>query len=136
VLVISTGAKGRAELTGLLVEASTRIAAAILAFMMDRVLTNVLLAVLIAAWAIVSGLAEIYTAVTLRRELSREWPLPTIGIVSVVLGVFLMARASAGAPALPWLMSFYWIVSGWSLLALTARLEQLARDVGHRSLGA
>ena len=66
---------------------------------------------LIAAWAVLTGILEIVTAIDLRKVIENEWLLGLSGLASVVFGVILAIRPGAGALALIWLIGGYAIVS-------------------------
>ena len=134
-LTIAAGARGVPGFASLLFEALVRIGAALAVFVAFPVMTDVSLAIVIAAWAILSGLAEITAAVTLRRELSGEWPLPTAGVLSVGLGMVMMLRAQTGAVGVAWLIGLYAIVVGCALIALALRLRQVAHELASARLG-
>jgi uncharacterized membrane protein HdeD (DUF308 family) len=84
-----------------------------------------------AGWAVLTGVAEITVAGVLRRELAGEWPLPTAGIFSVLVGVLvlLLAPATIGVPGLKWIVGPYAIILGAAQLALARRLRQLAQEI-------
>jgi uncharacterized membrane protein HdeD (DUF308 family) len=105
------------------------------AFVAFPVMSDVSLAILIASWAILSGVAEIIGAVALRRELSGEWPLPTAGVLSVGLGLSMMLRADTGAVADAWLIGLYGIVVGCALIALAVRIRQIAHEIANARPG-
>lgn len=84
-------------------------------------LTAVLLLILIATWAIVTGLFEMYLALRLRDELRDEWLLALAGFISVVLGVGLLAIPGAGLLAMVWLVGGYAILFAIAMLALAVR---------------
>ena len=65
-------------------------------------LTGLALLYLIAAWAIVRGVFEIIAAFHLRKEIDNEWLLGLSGLLSLALGVVLMAAPGAGALAVLW----------------------------------
>jgi uncharacterized membrane protein HdeD (DUF308 family) len=88
--------------------------------------TAVALVLLIGAWAIVTGVAEIVAAYTLRRVITREWLLALSGVLSVAFGVLLVASPGSGALALLWLIGFYAILAGITYLAAGLRLRGLA----------
>ncbi len=94
-------------------------------------LTALALLYLIAAWAILRGVFEIIAAFHLRKELDNEWLLALGGLLSVALGVFLMAAPGAGALAVLWwigafaiLVGIVEIVLGFRLKGVSDRLER------------
>jgi uncharacterized membrane protein HdeD (DUF308 family) len=113
----------------LLVEGIAGIAAGIVSFVWPGITALVLL-YLIAAWAIATGVLEVVVAIWLRRELRGEWLLALVGVVSVLLGVFLVLRPSEGAVAVVWALGLYALVFGLALVALGLRLRQLGRRLG------
>lgn len=110
----------------LLLQGLLGVAAAVLALVWPEITALVLL-VLVAAWAIVTGALEIVLAVRLRREIEGEWLLGLAGLLSVVFGVLLVAVPSAGLVALAWLVGLYAIVYGVVLVVLALKLRKLER---------
>jgi uncharacterized membrane protein HdeD (DUF308 family) len=110
----------------LLAEGLLGIVAGVLTFLWPAITALVLL-FLIAAWAIITGAAEILAAVWLRRLIVNEWLLILGGAASVLLGILLVAFPSTGILALVWLLAAYAIVYGALLLALGLRLRGLGR---------
>jgi uncharacterized membrane protein HdeD (DUF308 family) len=109
------------------------IAAGVIAVLLPGI-TALFLVTLIGAWAIVTGVVEIFAAYRLRKEIQGEWLLAFDGIVSVVFGIYLWLFPGAGALALVWLIALFAIVSGVTLLALAWRMRSLAdRDRSYRS---
>jgi uncharacterized membrane protein HdeD (DUF308 family) len=88
-------------------------------------LTALILLYFIAAWAIVRGVFEIVSAIRLRKELSNEWLLALSGVLSVALGVLLIAAPGAGALALLWWIGAFAIVFGVLTVILGFRLKGL-----------
>jgi len=86
-------------------------------------LAAVALVYLIAAWAVLTGAAELGAAFLLRRILPNEWLLVIAGIVSVVFGVLLAINPSAGLVTITWFFGAYMIVFGALALALGIRLR-------------
>ena len=75
----------------------------------------------IAIWAIVTGVLEIMAAVRLRKEIEGEFWLGLAGALSVLFGMFLVARPAAGALAVLWVIATYAIVFGVILIALALK---------------
>ncbi len=97
-----------------------------------------LLVVLIALWAIGTGVLELIAAVRLRRELPEEVLLGIAGVVSVLLGLAILVRPSAGAIALVVLLGSYALIFGTSMLLQALRLRRILRgaETSHRHLGS
>jgi uncharacterized membrane protein HdeD (DUF308 family) len=92
-------------------------------------LTAVSLLFVIAAWAIITGIAEIVFAVKLRQVLPDEWLLILSGLLSVVFGVLLFAQPGAGALSVVWIIGGYAIVYGVSLLVAAYRLKKFGSEI-------
>ncbi len=88
-------------------------------------MTGLVLLALIAVWAITTGILEIVAAIELRRVIEGEWLMVLSGILSVVLGVLLVAFPGAGALSLAWLIGMYALADGLLLIALALRLRDL-----------
>jgi uncharacterized membrane protein HdeD (DUF308 family) len=89
-------------------------------------ITALILLVLIAAWALVTGVLQIVAAITLRREIRNEWLLLIGGILSIIAGIILIVRPGVGALALVLVIGIYAILYGIAQLVLGFRL----RDIG------
>jgi uncharacterized membrane protein HdeD (DUF308 family) len=83
------------------------------------------LVVIIAAWAIVTGVFQVWTAVRLRRVIDGEVWLGLAGIASVLFGVILLVFPRAGALSLVWLIGSGAIVFGVLLGLLGWRLRRI-----------
>ncbi len=90
-------------------------------------ITALVLLVMIAFWAIATGLLQIALAVALRREMVREWLLILGGVLSVIFGVLLVARPGAGILTLVWLVGTFALLFGVSLIATGFRLRALGK---------
>jgi uncharacterized membrane protein HdeD (DUF308 family) len=101
------------------------LAAGIVAFAWPG-LTAVALLMLIAAWAIVSGIFEIIGAIRLRNEIDNEWLLILHGAVSVLFGIFVWMQPGEGALAIIWVIGAYAIIAGVILSILAFRLRSHA----------
>jgi uncharacterized membrane protein HdeD (DUF308 family) len=89
--------------------------------------TALALLYLIAAWAVVTGVIQFVAAVRLRREIRGEWLMALGGVLSVVVGIVLVAWPASGALALVLLIGAYAVVFGVVLVVLGLRLRRLAR---------
>ncbi|MFD0688538.1 HdeD family acid-resistance protein [Actinomadura fibrosa] len=98
-------------------------------------ITAFVLLMLIAAWAVVTGVFEIIAAVALRRELQGEWAYALTGAVSVLFGVLLFAWPASGAVAVAWLIGFFAILFGAALLGAAFRLRRLGREAEREGRG-
>ena len=114
----------------LVLEGVTSIIVGILTFFWPGI-TALSLLFLIAAWSVVTGIAEVVAAIRLRKLIRGEWLLGLSGVVSIVFGLFLLAFPGAGALAVIFWIGAYSIVFGSLLVALAFRLRAWARDTSH-----
>lgn len=99
-------------------------------------ITAVVLLLIIAAWAVVTGIAEIVTAIRLRKTIRNEWLMATGGVLSVVFGVLMFLYPGAGALVLVTWIALYAIFFGAILIGLGVRLRSIARGpVAHLPIG-
>jgi uncharacterized membrane protein HdeD (DUF308 family) len=106
----------------LLAEGVLGIVAGILALFFPTI-TALALVLLVAAWAILTGIAELGAAVLLRRVVANEWLLGVAGIVSIVFGIALALNPYAGLVTIVWLIGGYAFVFGVLCVALAIRLR-------------
>jgi uncharacterized membrane protein HdeD (DUF308 family) len=127
VSAVRGGNQARRRLS-LLVEGILGIIAGILTFVIPGVSAQFIL-VLLALWALTTGVSTLRSAVHLRHEITGEWLLALGGIISVLFGVLLLV--SGGSPVLVVvLLSGYAGVFGVLLLALAVRLKWAgSRDI-------
>ena len=90
-------------------------------------ITTVALLMIMAAWAIAIGVTTIVAAIRLRKEITGEWRLVFSGLLSVALGVILVAAPSVGALAMVLWIGGYAVASGILQIALGFRLRSLGR---------
>jgi uncharacterized membrane protein HdeD (DUF308 family) len=98
------------------------IAAGIIAFTMPGI-TALGLLIAIAAWSLVIGVLQIVAAIKLRREIEGEFWLGLSGLLSILFGLFIMARPGEGALAVIWVIGTYAIVFGILLIAFAFRIK-------------
>jgi uncharacterized membrane protein HdeD (DUF308 family) len=105
-----------------LVEGLVSIGAAVVALIWPQ-LTGLIMVLVIATWAVLTGILEIVAAIRLRYEINNEWLLALGGIVSIALGVLLFLRPVAGGIAIIWTIAAYAVIFGVLLIALGFRLK-------------
>ncbi len=88
-------------------------------------LSALFLLYLVSAWAFVTGILEIAAALRLRRHVKGEWMLAVNGVISVLLGAFLIAPPRVGILAVVSWIGAYALIFGVMLLALGLRLRRL-----------
>ena len=90
-------------------------------------LTAIGLLILIACWAMVTGILEIVAAIKLRKLINNEWLLVLAGIASVAFGVVLLLQPAAGALVLIWWVGGYALLFGILLVVLAFRMRSLGK---------
>jgi uncharacterized membrane protein HdeD (DUF308 family) len=107
----------------LLFEGIASIAAGLMTFVWPGITTLVVLMV-IAARAVLGGIAEIFSAVRLRHQIEDEWWLASAGALSVSFGVLMFLFPRAGALGLLWVIAVYAIAFGSLLVGLGLKLNR------------
>jgi uncharacterized membrane protein HdeD (DUF308 family) len=92
--------------------------------------TALALLVLIAAWAIATGIMQVWGAIKLRKEIEGEWLLGLSGSLSILLGVVLLLQPAAGAVAVVWWIGAFAILTGIAYIGLALRLRKHAHPEG------
>jgi uncharacterized membrane protein HdeD (DUF308 family) len=108
----------------LLLEGIVGILAGIAAFAWPDMTAMVLLFI-VAVWAILNGVLAIIGGMMMRHVIDDEWGWILGGILSVILGVLLIAAPGAGALAVIWLIGAFAILFGISLFILSWRIKHL-----------
>ena len=115
--------KGYPRVGSLVVGGLLGIVAGLLALLIPGI-TALGLLILIAAWAIATGVMELVAAVRLRRVITNEWLLVIAGIASIAFGVILLVQPAAGALALIWWIAGWAVIFGLLLLILAFRMRR------------
>jgi uncharacterized membrane protein HdeD (DUF308 family) len=94
-----------------------------LIMMVYPALTVAVIVYLIAVWALVHGIIEIYNAVRMRRDLAGERLPIVIGVISVVFGIILLVYPIEAAATVVWLLGLFLLVIGvlWVISGFRAR---------------
>ena len=79
---------------------------------------------LIGAWAVVTGVLELSSAIQLRRQIANEIVMILSGLISIILGIMLFAFPIEGAVSLVWLIGVFSLLFGFSLVLLSLRMRQ------------
>jgi uncharacterized membrane protein HdeD (DUF308 family) len=88
-------------------------------------LAGTAIVLVVGIWALVTGVLEIISAVRLRKEIEDEWLLGIGGVLSVGLGVILIARPQFGQVTTTYVLGTYGIIFGIVLVLLGFRLRGL-----------
>jgi uncharacterized membrane protein HdeD (DUF308 family) len=132
--IIASARSGRAgESWGaLLLEGLLWIAAGVVALLWPAS-TALTFVWLIGAWALVTGVLEIMSAIKLRRVIEHEWLLAIAGAVSIAFGLLMFYRPIAGGLAVVWWLGAYALLFGVMQIVLGFRLRSFGRT-SHREL--
>jgi len=109
----------------LVFEAIVSLAVGILTLFFPGV-TALALVLLVAAWSLVTGVAEVVAAIKLRKVIQGEWLLAVSGILSIAFGVLLFISPLIGAIAIAIWIGAYSLVFGALLVGLALRLRSWA----------
>jgi uncharacterized membrane protein HdeD (DUF308 family) len=102
------------------------ILAGIIAFVYTG-MTALVLLVLIAVWAIVIGLLQLFAAIQLWKVIDNDWWLILSGLLAVAFGVVMIAWPSTGALALIWSIAWFALFFGCMFVGLAFELKRFKR---------
>lgn len=88
----------------------------------------------LAAWAILSGVGELWVAIRLRRHIADEWFLSLASVAAIAFGAYLLLGLARSQDALMAWIGSYATFSAMAMFALAFRLHKLAAEV-HDSTG-
>jgi uncharacterized membrane protein HdeD (DUF308 family) len=126
VFTLAVAIRGARVLQGwgwLLFEGLVSVAAGVITFFWPSI-TGIGLLAVIAVWAVITGVAEVATAIRLRRLIRGEWLLALSGLLSIAFGMLLLVRPAVGALAVAWIIGAYAILFGVLLLGLGVRVHR------------
>ena len=81
----------------------------------------------IAAWALLTGILKILTAILLRAEVENGWLLAGSGALSVLFGTILVVLAGSDVPFLAPFIGAFAVVVGLALIVFAFRLRERRR---------
>lgn len=90
-------------------------------------ITALVLTMYIGAWALITGVMQIIAAIRLRKEIEGEWVLVLGGLISVLLGGFVLAQPGAGMMAMLWVLALYAVAFGVLMVILAFKIRKGAR---------
>jgi len=106
-----------------LLEGLVSIAAGVIAIVQPGT-TGLILVLVMAAWAIMTGVLEIAAAIRLRKEITNEWLLGFGGFVSIAFGILLFFQPAAGSLVITLMVGAYALMFGVVLVMLAFRLRK------------
>ena len=90
-------------------------------------LTALVLLVVIAVWAIIIGVLQLYAAIQLRKVINNEWWLTVSGLLSIAFGAVLIAWPGTGALAVIWTIAWFAVFFGCMFIGLAFELKKFKR---------
>jgi uncharacterized membrane protein HdeD (DUF308 family) len=102
------------------------ILAGIIAFVYTGMTAMVLL-VVIAVWAIIIGLLQLYAAIQLWKVIDNDWWLILSGLLAVAFGAVMIAWPSTGTLALIWSIAWFALFFGCMFVGLAFELRRFKR---------
>jgi uncharacterized membrane protein HdeD (DUF308 family) len=114
-----------------IIEGVVSLVAGGIALALPRFAADVLI-LLIAAWAVLTGVIEVALAIRLRRVIEGEAWMGLAGVASILFGVLIVVFPAAGALSIAWLIGSAAIVFGAFLILLGFRLRDVDR-MAHRN---
>src|SRR5260370_21731296 len=86
-------------------------------------ITALALILLIAVWAILTGVFEFVAGVEFTGQVKGSWMLWVAGLLSVAFGVVIAVNPGSGALAIVWLIGFYAILGGLPRLGVPSPMR-------------
>jgi uncharacterized membrane protein HdeD (DUF308 family) len=93
-------------------------------------LTAIYLLFFIGFRAIFDGILSLVAAIRLRKEIQNEGLLALSGIISILFGIWVIARPGQGALALIWLISLFAFILGLILIVLALKARAWMKETG------
>ncbi|MEV4312642.1 HdeD family acid-resistance protein [Actinocrispum sp. NPDC049592] len=90
-------------------------------------LTITAIGILIGAWALVTGIAEIVAAIRLRKQIEGELMLGLAGLLSAIFGLLVLLWPALGLVTIASILGIFALIYGVVLIFLGVRLRSLSR---------
>ena len=90
-------------------------------------MTALVLLMIIAVWAILIGVWQLYAAVQLWGAIDNAWWLILSGLLAIAFGAVLIAWPGTGALAVIWTIAWYAVFFGCMLIGLAFELKKFKR---------
>jgi uncharacterized membrane protein HdeD (DUF308 family) len=129
-IVIGTRDRAREHAWTLLLEGLAGVGLGLATFLWTRTAVE-LVVLLIAFWAIATGMLELFASIRLRREVPGGVLLGTAGAASMLLGCAILFSPTAGAFLLVVLLGSYALVFGAAMLLQAFRLRRAIQALEH-----
>jgi uncharacterized membrane protein HdeD (DUF308 family) len=88
------------------------------------------LTIVIAAWAIITGILTIISAIAVREEIDNEWWLIISGVLAIIFGILVFQNVLAGILTIAWIFAIFAIVAGILSIALAFRVRDFGTRIG------
>ncbi len=98
--------------------------------LVNPVLGGITLTLVIAAWAIITGVLTIIAAVRVREEIDNEWWLIISGVLAIIFGILVFQNVLAGILTIAWVFGIFAIVAGVLSIALAFRVRDFGTRIG------
>jgi uncharacterized membrane protein HdeD (DUF308 family) len=96
----------------------------------DPMQGGMILTYVIAAWAIVTGILTIISAIRVREEIDNEWWLIISGVLAIIFGILVFQNVLAGALTIAWIFGIFAIVVGILSIVLSFRVRDFGVRIG------
>jgi uncharacterized membrane protein HdeD (DUF308 family) len=88
-------------------------------------ITALALVIIIAAWALVTGVMELIFAFRANQDSAIRWMFAISGILSLILGALMLVQPLLGALVIMWIIGAYAVLAGILLIILGFRLRSV-----------
>jgi uncharacterized membrane protein HdeD (DUF308 family) len=88
-------------------------------------ITALALVIIIAAWALVTGVMELIFAFKANQDSAIRWMFAISGVLSLILGALMLVQPLLGALVIVWIIGAYAVLAGILLIILGFRLRSV-----------